>query len=146
MQGEPDSGKTEVLCEAALRAAAAGLRVLILGPTGTLVRTYKTKVQHENTSIETIHAAWHICRSADTVVDRAAPSRLRTYDLFIIDAASQIEDCRGSAHRHRFQGAHAAAHGPAAPAALRRERAGVIASSVAIGWLWGGCGVAVEWA
>ena len=90
VQGEPGSGKTEVLCEAARRAAAAGLRVLILGPTGTLVHTYKTKVQHENINVETIHSAWHIYRSADTVVDYAPPSRLRTYDLFIVDEASQL--------------------------------------------------------
>ncbi|CAK0897525.1 unnamed protein product, partial [Prorocentrum cordatum] len=92
VQGEPGSGKTEVLCEAARRAADAGLRVLVLGPTGTLVHTYKTKVQHENINVETIHSAWHIYRSADTVVDYAPPTRLRSYDLFIIDEASQIED------------------------------------------------------
>ena len=92
MQGKPGSGKTEVLCETAQRAATAGLRVLILGPTGTLVHTYKTKVQHDNISVETIHSAWHIYRRADTVVDYAPPSRLRLYDLFIIDEASQIED------------------------------------------------------
>eukprot|EP00959_Pyramimonas_sp_CCMP1952_P077244 1614744-Pyramimonas_sp.AAC.1 len=43
VNGEPGSGKAEVLCEAARRAADAGLHVLILGPTGTLVHTYKTK-------------------------------------------------------------------------------------------------------
>ncbi|CAK0887643.1 unnamed protein product [Prorocentrum cordatum] len=52
----------------------------------------KTKVQHENINVETIHSAWHIYRRADTVVDYAPPSRLRTYDHFIIDEASQIED------------------------------------------------------
>ena len=92
VNGEPGSGKTEVLCEAARRAADAGLHVLILGPTGTLVHTYKCKVQHDNIHVETIHSAWHIYRRADTVVDYAPPSRLRTYDLFIIDEASQIED------------------------------------------------------
>ena len=92
VNGEPGSGKTEVLCEAARRAADAGLHVLILGPTGTLVHTYKSKVQHENIHVETIHSAWHIYRRADTVVEYAPPSRLRTYDLFIIDEASQIED------------------------------------------------------
>ncbi|CAK0906440.1 unnamed protein product, partial [Prorocentrum cordatum] len=92
VNGGPGSGKTEVLCEAARRAADAGLQVLILGPTGTLVHTYKTKVQHDNINVETIHSAWHIYRRADTVVDYAPPSRLRTYDLFIIAEASQIED------------------------------------------------------
>ncbi|CAK0882662.1 unnamed protein product, partial [Prorocentrum cordatum] len=92
VNGKPGSGKTEVLCEAARRAADAGLHVLILGPTGTLVHTYKTKVQHDNINVETIYSAWHIYRRADTVVDYAPPSRLRTYDLIIIDEASQIED------------------------------------------------------
>ena len=41
---------------------------------------------------ETIHSGFAIYREADKDVEYAPPSRLRRYDLFLIDEASQIDD------------------------------------------------------
>ena len=40
----------------------------------------------------TIHSGFAIQRQYDKLVDYAPPSRLRRYDLILVDEASQIED------------------------------------------------------
>ena len=62
-------------------------------PTGTLVHAYHERLPaDENVTIETIHSAMVIVRENDEVVMYAPPSRLRRYDVFLIDEGSQIED------------------------------------------------------
>ena len=75
------------------RAALAGCHVLIMCPTGTLVHSYRDRVpDHPNIVIETIHSALVIKRQYDSAVQYAPPSRLRRYDLIMIDEVSQIDD------------------------------------------------------
>ena len=92
VSGVPGSGKSEVLIAAALEAAEAGLTVMILCPTGILVHAYRSRLEHENIIVETIHSSWQILRVADELVNYAPPSRLRRVDLFILDEASQVDD------------------------------------------------------
>ena len=90
--GEPGSGKTEVIIYAAAQAAQTGAKVLIGCPTGSLVATYKDRLPGtESIVIETLHSAFAIRRGADAST-YDAPSRLRQFDLFIIDEVSQVED------------------------------------------------------
>ena len=42
--------------------------------------------------VETIHSAFQIERKADKAVKYASPSRLRRYDLIMLDEASQVDD------------------------------------------------------
>ena len=75
------------------RAALAGCHVLIMCPTGTLVHSYRDRVpDHPNIVIETIHSALIIKRQYDSAVQYAPPSRLRRYDLIMIDEVLQIDD------------------------------------------------------
>ena len=99
--GDPGTGKSEVLVHAAIRAANNGIRVLILCPTGTLVHAYRDRIpSHPLITIDTLHSALVIIREADEVVMYAPPSKLRHYDLFLVDEGSQIED--GVAQRLRL--------------------------------------------
>jgi hypothetical protein len=71
--------------------------VLIMCPTGTLVHAYRERVPtHPNIMIDTIHSATVIIRTNDEVVSYAPPSKLRRYDLFLLDEASQIENAVAS--------------------------------------------------
>jgi len=91
--GDPGTGKSEVLVHAAIEAAENGCTVLLMCPTGTLVHAYRERLpNHRNIVIETIHSAMVIIRENDAVVMYAPPSRLRKFDLFLIDEASQIEN------------------------------------------------------
>ena len=92
--GEPGSGKSEVLVHAAVRAMEAGLCVLILCPTGSLVHSYRDRLpETDRLAVETVHSGFRISRRADEAAVRyAPPSRLRRYDLFLLDEASQLED------------------------------------------------------
>jgi len=93
ISGEPGSGKSEVLIHAAVRAANAGLYVLILCPTGALVHSYKDRLPTTpHITVETIQSGFAIYRNYDKVVDYSPPTRLRRYDLIILDEASQIDD------------------------------------------------------
>ena len=92
LSGEPGSGKTEVVIYAAAKAAMTGAKVLIGCPTGALVTTYRERLPTlESIVVETIHSAFAIRRKADAAT-HDAPSRLRNFDLFIIDEVSQVPD------------------------------------------------------
>lgn len=92
LSGEPGSGKTEVILYAADQTAKTGGKVLIGCPTGSLVSTYRDRLPgSDSIAIETIHSAFAIRRNADAAT-HDAPSRLRQFDLFILDESSQIED------------------------------------------------------
>ena len=91
--GDLGTGKSEVLVHAAIDAANNGAKVLMMCPTGTLVHAYRERLPaHENITIETIHSAMVIVRENDQVVMYAPPSRLKGYDIFLIDEGSQIDD------------------------------------------------------
>ena len=91
--GDQGTGKSEVLVHAALEAADSGAKVLLMCPTGTLVHAYRERLPaHANITIETIHSAMVIVRDNDKVVMYAPPSRLRRYDVFLLDEGSQIDD------------------------------------------------------
>ena len=78
---------------AACHAADQGLWVNVLCPTGALVHAYKDRLPScDRIVVETMHSGFQISRQADLVVEYMPPSRLRRYDLFLIDEASQIED------------------------------------------------------
>ena len=66
--GDPGTGKSEVLVHAAIRTAKAGLRVLLMCPTGTLVHAYRDRIPlHPLITIDTLHSAMVIMRNADKV-------------------------------------------------------------------------------
>ena len=93
LTGEPGSGKSEVIVHAACAAAKSGACVLVLCPTGTRVHSYRDRLPDvDNIVVETIHSGFAIQRQYDKLVDYAPPSRLRRYDLILVDEASQIED------------------------------------------------------
>ena len=69
------------------------MKVLLMCPTGTLVHAYRERLPaHPNITVETIHSATVMVRDQDQVVMYAPPSRLRQYELFLIDEGSQIDD------------------------------------------------------
>ena len=90
--GTPGSGKSEVIAHAAMRASAKQLWVLILCPTGNLVHSYMQRITGSYVVVETLHAGFAITRKAEEVVMYSPPTRLRRYDLILIDEASQIDD------------------------------------------------------
>ena len=93
IKGRPGSGKSEAMAHGAVKAAAKGAAVLLLCPTGALLCSYREKIpDNDRIDIETLHSAFVIRREADEVVQYAPPTRLRRYDLIMIDEASQIED------------------------------------------------------
>ena len=93
LNGKPGSGKSEVLVHAAVAAASAGYFVLILCPTGTLFHSYRDRLpESDRIVVETIHSAFAVRRQHDQAVTYAPPTRLRKYDLILLDEASQVED------------------------------------------------------
>ena len=93
LTGEPGSGKSEVIVHDACAAAKGGACVLVLCPTGTLVHSYRDRFPDvDNIVVETIYSGFAIQRQYDKLLDYAPPSRLRRYDLILVDEASQIED------------------------------------------------------
>ena len=90
--GDPGTGKTVVLVEAALRAERDGFNVCILVPIGSLVHQYRSRLPEDsNIVVDTFHSAMRM-REEDKVVMYAAPHRLRRFDIFFIDEASQVTD------------------------------------------------------
>ena len=93
LSGDPGSGKSEVVVHAAVAAAEKQLTVGILCPTGTLVHSYRDRLPcTDRIIVETLHSGFQISRKADMVVEYLPPTRLRRYDLILIDEASQVED------------------------------------------------------
>ena len=91
IEGEPGTGKSEVLVHMAHAAAMGGAKVLVLCPTGTLVHAYRERIpEHPSITIETLHSGLSLKRQYDKVVDYCPPGKLRKYDLIILDEASQI--------------------------------------------------------
>ena len=92
VEGDPGTGKSEVLVHMAHAAAIGGAKVLVLCPTGTLVHAYRERIpEHPNITIETLHSGLSLKREYDKVVDYCPPGKLRKYDLIILDEASQID-------------------------------------------------------
>ena len=93
ISGKPGSGKSEVLVHAAVAAALKGCEVLILCPTGALVHSSRDRLpETEHIVVETIHSGFKIFRDYDKLVEYAPPTRLRRFDVILIDEASQIDD------------------------------------------------------
>ena len=93
LSGVPGSGKSEVLVHSAIRAVAQHMRVLILCPTGALVHRYRERFpESDKIVVETIHSSFQIFREQDEVVQYSPPTRLRQFDLILLDEASQVED------------------------------------------------------
>ena len=93
VSGEPGSGKSEVLVHAAVAAANVGCNVLVPCPTGVLVHGYRARVpDDERITVETIHSSFCIFRTHDETVKYSPPTRLRRYELIILDEASQVDD------------------------------------------------------
>ncbi len=90
--GEPGAGKSEAVVYAAYAAALAGAHVLIGCPTGVLASGYLDRLPvHARITCETIHAAWKIGRTVDCDKHNP-PSRLRRYELFIIDEVGFLDN------------------------------------------------------
>ena len=69
------------------------MRVLILCPTGALVHRYRERFPDtDKIVVETIHSSFQIYREQDKVVQYSPPTRLRQFDLILLDEASQVED------------------------------------------------------
>ena len=93
LSGVPGSGKSEVLVHSAIRAVAGHMRVLILCPTGALVHRYRERFPDtDKIVVETIHSSFQIYREQDKMVQYSPPTRLRQFDLILLDEASQVED------------------------------------------------------
>ena len=90
--GEPGAGKSEAVVYAAYEAAERGAHVLVGCPTGVLVSGYLDRLpSHSRICCETIHSARKIGRSVDC--DKYnPPSRLRRYELFIIDEVGFLDN------------------------------------------------------
>ena len=90
--GEPGAGKSEAVVYAAYEAAERGAHVLVGCPTGVLVSGYLDRLpSHSRICCETIHSAWKIGRVVDC--DKYnPPSRLRRYELFIIDEVGFLDN------------------------------------------------------
>ena len=85
------------MLEAAVSATQKGMRVLIVCPTGQLVRNLKSQPPDvdgiENVEINTIHGVLQYKRpGADSKVKWSPPSALRRIDLILVDEASQYDD------------------------------------------------------
>ena len=94
--GEPGAGKSEAVVYAAYAAAEAGNNVLIGCPTGVLVSGYLDRLpQHARITCETLHSAWSIGRDVDCLDKHNPPSRLRRYEVFIIDEVGFLDDLIG---------------------------------------------------
>ena len=89
--GGPGTGKTEVIVQCAVNAAARDdARVLIGCPVGSLLDTYRLRLPPKlDIVVETIHSAFRVTRKADEIY--VPPGRLRMYDLIIFDEVSQID-------------------------------------------------------
>ena len=88
--GGPGTGKTEVLLEAAVRLSDHGLKVLLAGPIGLLVASYRLRIPPTaDVVMETIHSAFKVTRKADEPY--CPPGRLRHYDAILLDEISQID-------------------------------------------------------
>ena len=84
--------KSEVMVHLAYRAAQKGAKVLVLCPTGTLVHAYRERIpEHTNITIDTLHSGLAFKRDYDKIVEYCPPSKLRKYDLILLDEASQID-------------------------------------------------------
>ena len=97
VSGGPGSDKSAVLLELAVRSAKAGLRVLIVCPTGQLVHSFNCQLPEmdgiENVQVDTIHAILGYKRPGpDGKVVWAPPSALRRIDLILVDEASQYDN------------------------------------------------------
>ena len=97
VSGGPGSGKSAVLLEVCIRCVQAGLRVLIVCPTGQLVYSFKSQLPDvegiENVQVDTIHGVLKYKRQgADQKVQWAPPSALRRIDVILIDEASQYDN------------------------------------------------------
>ena len=93
ISGEPGSGKSEVLVHGAVAATESGCNTLILCPTGALVHGYRARLPESDLiTVETIHSAFCIHREQDAVVRYSPPTRLRRYELIILDEASQVDN------------------------------------------------------
>ena len=90
VSGGPGSGKTEVILEAAIQAAASGCKVLLLGPIGLLVTSHRQRIPPDaDITVETVHSAFKVTRDKDK--QYVPPGRLRHFDLIIFDEVSQID-------------------------------------------------------
>ena len=90
--GEPGAGKSEAVVYAAWEAAKAGAHVFIGCPTGVLVSGYLDRLPgHPRICCETIHSGFKIGRKVDCDKHNP-PSRLRRYELFIIDEVSFLDN------------------------------------------------------
>lgn len=106
VSGGPGAGKTEVVLEAATRAATAGCKVLILGPIGLLVSSHRQRIPPElDITVETVHSSFKITRDQDR--QYIPPGRLRHYDLIIFDEVSQIDGAVWSKLQTAFRELHA---------------------------------------
>lgn len=106
VSGGPGAGKTEVVLEAAIRAATAGCKVLILGPIGLLVSSHRQHIPPElDITVETVHSSFKITRDQDR--QYIPPGRLRHYDLIIFDEVSQIDGAVWSKLQTAFREMHA---------------------------------------
>ena len=97
VSGDPGSGKSAVLLEIAIRCAKAGLRVLIVCPTGQLVHSFKSHLPEvdgiESVQVDTIHGVLRYKRRGpDEKVQWAPPSALRRIDVILLDEASQYDN------------------------------------------------------
>ena len=93
VKGAPGSGKSAVILEVALRCARAGIRVLIVCPTGQLVCSFKAALPDvdgiENIQVDTIAGVLKYQRPGqDGKVKWSPPSALRknSYYLWVIMA------------------------------------------------------------
>ena len=90
--GEPGAGKSEAVVYAAFQAAKDQCRVLIGCLTGVLASGYRDRLPaSERITAETIHAAWTFSRDKEQGTYNP-PSRLKNYDLLIIDEVSQLDN------------------------------------------------------